>query len=143
MLALKALAYQAQNKIDTAVAVLEQALSRAEPGGYIRTFVDEGSPMATLLTQAALDNVVPDYTSNLLASFPGEINSPIASTDLLTKREQEVLRLMATGLSTNQIAAELVISIHTARTHIKRILSKLRANNRVEAVERARSLNLL
>jgi LuxR family transcriptional regulator, regulator of acetate metabolism len=56
--------------------------------------------------------------------------------DLLTKRELEVLRLMAAGATNEGIASRLVISHGTAKTHVKHILRKLRAANRAEAVSR-------
>jgi DNA-binding CsgD family transcriptional regulator len=56
--------------------------------------------------------------------------------DLLTRRELEVLRLMARGESNKAIATELVVSEGTVKFHVKNILRKLRASNRVEAASR-------
>jgi DNA-binding CsgD family transcriptional regulator/GAF domain-containing protein len=61
---------------------------------------------------------------------------PTELADLLTKRELEVLRLMAEGATNDGIAQRLVISHGTAKTHVKHILRKLRAANRAEAVSR-------
>ena len=61
----------------------------------------------------------------------------------LSEREQEVLRRLAAGRSTAQIASELVITVGTVRNHLKSIFGKLDAHSRVQAVERARALNLL
>jgi len=61
----------------------------------------------------------------------------------LTTREQEVLQWMAQGLSTKEIAHRLRISPETVKDHLVRIYEKLEARNRVEALERARSLGLL
>jgi DNA-binding NarL/FixJ family response regulator len=61
----------------------------------------------------------------------------------LTAREQEVLRWMAQGLSTKEIARHLHISPETVKDHLVRLYEKLEARNRVEALERARSLGLL
>ena len=58
-------------------------------------------------------------------------------------REQEVLRLLAEGLSNQQIADQLVISLNTAKRHVKHILAKLTVTNRTQAVVRARELHLL
>jgi DNA-binding CsgD family transcriptional regulator len=60
--------------------------------------------------------------------------SPLDS--LLTAREQEVLELMASGATNNQIARELVVSEGTVKSHVKRILRKLRVENRAGAVSR-------
>jgi len=61
---------------------------------------------------------------------------PEVSTGLaaLTPREREVLALVARGLSNNDIAAELVISEHTAKTHVKRVTTKLGARDRAQLV---------
>jgi DNA-binding CsgD family transcriptional regulator len=64
--------------------------------------------------------------------------SPLSS--LLTAREQEVLELMTSGATNNQIARELVVSEGTVKSHVKRILRKLRVDNRAGAVARYLSL---
>jgi LuxR family maltose regulon positive regulatory protein len=69
MLALEALAQQACGDTDQALTTLEQALALAEPMGYVRTFVDEGAPMAELLHQAASRGIAPDYAAKLLAAY--------------------------------------------------------------------------
>lgn len=61
----------------------------------------------------------------------------------LTAREQEVLQWMAQGLSTKEIARQMHISPETVKDHLSRLYEKLEARNRVEALERARSLGLL
>jgi LuxR family maltose regulon positive regulatory protein len=61
----------------------------------------------------------------------------------LSDRELEVLRLLRTDLSGPEIAAQLVVSLNTVKTHVKRIYSKLDVHSRYEAVERAKELDLL
>jgi ATP/maltotriose-dependent transcriptional regulator MalT len=61
----------------------------------------------------------------------------------LSERELEVLRLLAGGYSTQQVAEALVITTGTVRNHLKSIYSKLNAHSRLEALERARALKLL
>lgn len=61
----------------------------------------------------------------------------------LTQREQEVLHLLAEGASNQEIADQLVVSLATAKKHVASILSKLGAENRTQAIARARSLSLL
>jgi DNA-binding CsgD family transcriptional regulator len=75
------------------------------------------------------------------AAVPGPVakRSPLGS--LLTAREQEVLELMASGATNNQIARELVVSEGTVKSHVKRILRKLHVDNRAGAV--ARYLHLI
>ncbi len=148
---LQALGFQAAGKADQAMKVLAQTLLEAEPEGYIRTFVDEGRPMAALLHSALSRGVTPDYTSRLLASFPSVGRKVEASPHPVTfsfntplsERELEVLRLLATGASNEEIAGELSIALTTARKHVSNIISKLGVNNRTQAVSRGRDLGLL
>jgi LuxR family maltose regulon positive regulatory protein len=151
---------------------LEQALSLAEPEGYVRIFVDEGAPMVVLLRQAAAQGLAPNYLSKLLAAFPAAeqppsggaepilpeearkeqkaASSPIPSRALapaliepLSERELEVLRLVAAGSSNQEIARELVLSVGTVKKHLNNIFGKLNASSRTQAVALARELNLL
>jgi LuxR family maltose regulon positive regulatory protein len=159
VLALQALAQVTLGDTQQALISLERLLSLAEPEGYVRLFVDEGIPMAKLLRQAESHRIAPDYVGALLAVFDSEIKNQGRKTELppssfvlrpssplfepLSDRELEVLRLLNTDLSAPEIAAELVVSVNTVRTHTKRIYSKLDAHSRYEAVERAKELGLL
>jgi len=158
LLILQALALQEQtprHRSDTsqALASLERALALAEPAGYFRIFVDEGAPMARLLEQAAARGIAPSYTHRLLAaldaSVPGEegegppVPHPQRLVEPLSRRELEVLRLLATELSGPEIAQHLVISVTTVRSHTRSIYGKLDVHSRYEAVARARELGLL
>jgi LuxR family maltose regulon positive regulatory protein len=132
-----------------ALSTLERALQLAEPGGYIRAFVDLGRSMATLLRQAAARGLAPDYVSTLLKAFHEEQTRDLPLTPIptlvepLSDRELEILRLIAAGLSNQEIADTLVVSINTVKTHIRRLYGKLSVNSRLQAVERARELGLL
>jgi LuxR family maltose regulon positive regulatory protein len=144
---LQALAFQQQGALAQALAALEQALSLAKPEGYVRTFVDEGEPMARLLRRALSEGIVPNYVSRLLTAF-GESTPPslpVASAlvEPLTERELEVLRLIATGLSNREIAQEMVVAVSTVKTHINHLYGKLDAKSRTQAVAQARALDLL
>jgi LuxR family maltose regulon positive regulatory protein len=153
VLALKALALQAQGRVPQALAALEQSLSLAEPGDFVHLFVEKGLPMTSLLRRAASGGIAPRYASKLLAVFDrsaygrAEETSPHPTSqpliEPLTERELQVLRLLPTHLSSTEIADHLLISVHTARFHIKNIYSKLHVHSRDEAVRRARDLNLL
>jgi LuxR family maltose regulon positive regulatory protein len=148
---LQALGFEAAGQADRAMEVLAEALMQAEPEGYIRTFVDEGRPMAALLHRALARGVTADYAGSLLAAFPSTVQwfqpsspaAPFSFTEPLSERELEVLRLLAIGASNQEIAKELTIALTTARKHVSNIIGKLGVNNRTQAVSRARDLGLL
>ena len=149
---LHALAYQAQNDTKTAVASLEQALKLAEPEGYVRVFIEEGKPMANLLSAAIAQGIMPDYTGKLLIFFESGAEKKTEKSHLpsdqpliepLSERELEVLRLIAQGLSNREICERLFIAMSTVKGHNRRIFGKLDVQRRTEAVARARELGLL
>jgi LuxR family maltose regulon positive regulatory protein len=168
ILVLQALAHQTQGNIPLVLVPLERALALAEPEGYVRIFVDEGKPMAELLTRIeAKDGTlsVKEYVLKLLSAFElhkeiyssGSISvkknrssllakqaaSPQPLIEPLSERELEVLRLLRSELSGPEIARELVVSLSTLRTHTQNIYAKLGVNNRRAAVRRAEELDLL
>ena len=147
ILVLQALAFQAQADMTRALAALEQALALAEPEGYVRTFVDEGEPMARLLHRALAQGIASRYVARLLAAFEKSAAArlPVAGAlvEPLTERELEVLRLIATGLSNREIAQELVIAVSTVKSHINHLYGKLDAQSRTQAVAKAQALDLL
>ena len=141
---------QAQGQHDAAHRLLAQALAHAAPEGYVRTFVDEGASMKALLTEMLAQDVAPTYVRTLLAAFPiapdvvpstGPTPPPLLEP--LTTREQTILRLLAAGHSSPEIASELVVAVSTVRTHLKSLYGKLEAHSRHEAISRARALGLL
>ncbi len=137
VLALKALALQEEGQLDLALRAIGEAIALAEPEGYQRAFVDEGEPMARLLYQAVAQGIFPVYpVSPLRLSHPDLIEP-------LSEREQDVLQLIAEGLSNREIASQLFISLSTVKGHTSNIFGKLGVNNRTQAVARARSLGLL
>jgi DNA-binding NarL/FixJ family response regulator len=76
----------------------------------------------------------PSVTRRLIEEFARPASPSAPALAELTAREQEVLHLIARGRSNGEIAAELVVSEHTAKTHVASILQKLRLRNRVQAV---------
>ncbi len=131
---------------------LGDALALAEPGGFIRLFVDEGAPMAELVSAAAAQGIMPEYAGRILAAFQLEAEDerpsspapgPLSSGDLLSPRELEVLRLIADGLSNQEIGQRLFLALDTVKGHNRRIFEKLGVRRRTEAVARARELGLL
>jgi LuxR family maltose regulon positive regulatory protein len=157
----QALAWQAMQDEDAALGALESAFQLAEPEGYVRLFLDEGHSMLALLQQAARREIAPGYVSLLLESFaqnggavqpiqaPSRETAPISSRraaynqDPLSDRELEVLRLVAQGMTNQEIADELVISVNTVKSHVKNIYARLQVRNRAEAISIAKELDIL
>ena len=146
ILILEALAVAAGGDKASALVALEQALTAAEPEGYVRLFVDEGNAMRALLGEASRRGITTDYISELLAGWEPPSHHPMRTQGLveaLSDRELEVLRLLASELSGPDIARELMVSLNTMRSHTKNIYMKLGVNNRRAAVRRGQELSLL
>jgi LuxR family transcriptional regulator, maltose regulon positive regulatory protein len=160
ILVLQGLALQAESNLAAALSALAQALTLAEPEGYIRIFLDEGSAMQQLLLEAAKHKIEPSYTGRLLLAFQAEPQrnagqapltdwrgppSPASQPlfEILSQRELQVLRLFKTDLSGPEIAQKLDIALSTVRTHTKSIFGKLDVKNRRAAVKRASELDLI
>ena len=157
-LILVALAHQKKGARNTGpmLTVLEEVLSLAESGGYLRVFINEGQSMQTMLTRwlaQAGSSPLKDYVIRLLFQFDTEPHQVTAAREQvlqagklvepLTRRELEVLHLMALGKTNQEIAEQLVVAAGTVKTHAASIYRKLEAANRTEAVSRARHLGLL
>jgi LuxR family maltose regulon positive regulatory protein len=153
VMVLQTVALHAQGEKDKAAELLGDALALAEPGGFIRVFVDEGLPMVQLLSAAAAHGMMPDYTSKLLAAFEAEKSkdtsylpptSPAQPLlDPLGPRELEILQLIAQGLSNHAISERLFLALSTVKGYNQKIFTKLDVKRRTEAVVRARELGLL
>lgn len=169
ILALTALAHQASGDVESALKVLKRALLLAEPEDYTRVFVDEGAPMAKLL--ASLVALSPQYYAasgmatslayvrkllaaltqseleqtkeQVVAETTGQSSANALLIEPLSGRELEVLALLAVGLSNEEIANRLIVTVGTVKTHIRNIYGKLSVNSRTKALARARELKLL
>jgi two-component system, NarL family, nitrate/nitrite response regulator NarL len=117
-----------------------QALQRAVDVGCLG-YLDKTAPLEELAAavRVAASGHVVISAKDLAQLVPGRASGPAA----LTKREREVLHLVAEGLTNQAIAAELVLSVHTVRTHVQTILSKLGAHSKLEAVAVAKRRRLL
>jgi LuxR family maltose regulon positive regulatory protein len=156
---LQSLALEKQGHSDQALAVLGKAVGLAETGGWIRPFAELGRPMAGLLSRLkARDAACGSSIDRILAALPqgpqgaAPALAPTASDHLsstppllepLTKRELETLQLLATDLSTEEIAAKMVVAVGTVHTYCKRIYGKLGVHSRFEAVVTAKEIGLL
>jgi LuxR family maltose regulon positive regulatory protein len=154
ILMLQALAFRAGGDTAGAMTALERALTLAEPGGFIRIFVDEGPPVARLLYEAATRGIAPDYTRRLLAAFPAaETEESAAATpreasqaamvEPLSERELDVLELIAQGLTNPEIASRLFLALNTVKSHARNIYGKLGVHSRTQAKARAQALGIL
>jgi LuxR family maltose regulon positive regulatory protein len=150
-LVLCAMALQAQNDQTQARDTLACALALAQPEGCVRTFLDAGPPLRSLICDLRFtmagshqaSKAFLAYFDRLLAAFPGPDTLRTAIQNLLTAREMEILTLMAGGASNQEIAGRLVVTVGTVKGHVNHILDKLEAHNRTAAVARARELGLL
>jgi LuxR family maltose regulon positive regulatory protein len=141
----------AVDKPEDGVHYLAEAMTLARPEGYIRAFVDNGTALAPALRLAISRGIEPEYARKLLEIIEeedrrrkaGKQEIPAAPDRFLSEREMEVLRLMAEGLSNPEIAARLVVSLNTVKTHVRHVFEKLEADGRVQAIARARDLKLL
>jgi LuxR family maltose regulon positive regulatory protein len=158
ILALRAVALEAQGEPDRADAELKQAIDLARPGGFVRPFLDLGQPMQTLLARVAGQGQAGEYVQRLLTVFPSEHPISVAPTspapsgpnstgnlslaEPLTSRELEVLSLLRGPLSLKEIALQLHISPATVKRHSINIYAKLGVSTRRRAVARAEELGL-
>ena len=153
VLVLQAIAYQQQGADEPAMQAFTEALTLAEPEGYMRTFLDEGQPVAKLLYQAIASRHSFAYARNLLVAFnKQEFPSPATVMKVgvdngvvepLSERELEVLGLIAEGLSNKEIGKRLHISLSTVKGHTTNIYGKLGVKSRTQAARYAQSLGLV
>ena len=145
---LLAFAYRATSKNDAATAALNRALTLAEPGGILAPFLIEGAQIVPLLRSAAARNVHRSFVGQLQAAFLPAAISPSSSlkqplAEPLTKRELDVLKMMAEGLSNPEIADRLIIATGTVAKHTNNIFGKLDVRNRTEATQYAQTIGVL
>jgi LuxR family maltose regulon positive regulatory protein len=165
VLALQALLHDTLGESPVALEKVAKALALAEPGGFIRVFVDLGPQMADLLKRLHKQNVAVDYIEKLLAAFRDDeqvvvaeaADHPMVSDHQplrpsapfqplvvpLTNRELDVLELLAQRLSNKEIAEKLFVSTETVKGHLKNMYPKLQVSNRREAIEKAKALGIL
>ena len=163
---LQSLALEKQGRADEALDALKDAVALAEPGGWIRPFVEAGPPMVDLLMRLRKQNVSVDHINRILAAFPDTESIPplpdlrSSKDDLrfeskavdqiqnslvepLTNRELDVLELLAQRLQNKEIAEKLFISPATIKSHLESIYQKLNVSNRREAVDKANALKII
>lgn len=150
----QALIYDGQGNLPAALHELENALQIAESYEYI--LFDESPRFDRLLEQAAERNIHAPYARQLLAAFQSvRVRREAAGTgseldgqlpglvDRLSERELEVLRMLAAGLPPSEVAKKLYLSPFTLKAHTRNIYAKLGVHSRVEAINKAREMDLL
>jgi LuxR family maltose regulon positive regulatory protein len=154
VLVLTSLASWAHGNQDDAVSQLERAVALGEPEGYVRVFAQHATkllPVLSLLPAPVADST---YVQALrCAARTAAADAPATSkssgiarqalVDPLSRRELEVLSLLATDLTGPELARHLVVSLNTLRTHTRNVYAKLGVSGRRAAVSRARELDLL
>ncbi|HLE52169.1 MAG TPA: LuxR C-terminal-related transcriptional regulator [Anaerolineales bacterium] len=145
----RTLLYQAAGKMYEALKTLEGALSAAAPMGLFRIFVDECEPLQALLEELKhrlTGEALIVYASRMLEAMSCGAAKPETRErhqELLSNRELEVLRFLATELTYDEIGWQLFVSVNTVQFHVKNIYRKLQVNKRVQAIEKAREMNLI
>lgn len=104
----------------------------------IRSILRGGAPIDPFVAREILKQIS-------IPTIPGTVeqNRPAADQETLTQREQEILSLVAQGLSNREIAEQLCVSRYTVESHIKHIYRKLSVSKRTKAVSTARHLGIL
>jgi DNA-binding NarL/FixJ family response regulator len=123
-----------------------EALAAGAAGAILRTSAPLTIAAALSAIHESVAVVDTAFIEQLMAAKPANVGVTVmtdVADDTLTKREHEVLALMADGLSNKQIAARLEISEHTAKFHVNSILQKMNAQKRVEAVVRAAKMGII
>lgn len=155
-LALQALAQETAGNPAAADLALQQAVNLAQAGGFLRVFVDLGTPMQTMLRRLAEQGHAAGTINRILAAFPqpeklsatrnSETGPGSASNQLiehLTGRELEILALLRARMSDKEIAQKLNMSPATVKRHTSNIYGKLGVNRRWDAVIIAERLGIL
>lgn len=155
---MRAVVFSALGKMEKAFSSLAVGLKMGEPEGYVYLFVIQGKPMQKLLHQAVKKGIHKEFAQKLLdvmvaeSSRDRKTESTIRGKksgkgdvlpEPLSERELEVLRLLNSHLSVPEIAQELTIAPSTVRTHIRVIFNKMSVHGRLEAIQRARELELI
>jgi len=165
IMVLQALASYRLGQLEAALETLAQAVAMAEPGGSIRLLVEagrtmsrQGDPMTDLLerlnqtrpghtfTKQVLDACRAENRSNFLAESNGKETSRLSkkvSNGKLTRRETEILTLLAQGCNNKEISTRLFIAQETVKAHLQNIYNKLDVRGRLKAVKKARNLGCI
>jgi LuxR family maltose regulon positive regulatory protein len=132
---------------ERALDTLAGVLRRAAPVGLLRTVIDAGADVHSLIEALPTDPQTAAFAAEVLAAVHRRPtvrrSAERDAVDTLSEREHDVLRFLASRLSYSEIAGELYISVNTLKSHVKAVYRKLGVSTRAEAVEAARRSGLL
>lgn len=130
-----------------AAAALKEALTLARPEEYIRIFIDEGDKLQILFSEyenQIRDPLLNPFISRIcLALMSTQRHKPKDLMEQLTIQEHKILQLLSVGLSNQEIASELVVTVGTVKWHVHNIYGKLEVSSRTQALAQAKVLGLL
>lgn len=144
---LTSLVLMALGRSEEAIHAMEEAVNFAAVDGYIRPFLGEGPEIRELLV--AVEHNMPEFITPLLVYYTDTTVKTAtcptlpAMIEALSERELEVLRLLAVGLSNEEIGHSLFISLGTVKWHVKNIFGKLEVRNRIQAVATAQHMGII
>jgi PAS domain S-box-containing protein len=128
-------------------AQFRRAVERGEPTDFETVFIDAGGQLRGVRAQHLPLRSGDEIVGILILAFDVREPPPepvgVASEPRLTPRQREILDLIASGLSTSEIAKKLTISTETVRNHVRSVLRELHVHTRLEAIASARRLGLL
>jgi len=155
---LQSVLYKVKGDENLALKKLKEVITLAEPGGYIRIFLDLGGQMQEMIESLKKTRPEDVYLGKIAYAFKQEekmmynlqqkknttLQTPrMNAIDKITKREINLLRLVADGYQNKEIADKLFLSSGTVKTYLYRIYQKLNVNNRTSALARATELGYL
>lgn len=148
---LLSMAEKAGGHQDEAFDALVPALQWASREGFIQIFVEEGERLGQLLREWLVKvgpscsslEISPDFVHHLVQRIGGTGSASDTEVQQLSPRELDVLRLLAGGNRNQSIADRLCLSLHTVKTHLRNISSKLGAEGRTEVIAIARARQLI
>ena len=145
----RAMMYHVEGKAEEAQRMIWLALGTSAPRGYFRVFLDEADlvgPLLESLLPVLKDTDLFAFAKRLLDAMPGgpaKDKASLVDEQTLSDRERDVLRLLAAGESYKEIGQKLFLSLNTVQFHVKSIYRKLLVNKRVQAIEKARDMDLI
>ena len=160
VLVLQARLHAARGDASQALEKLTEALALAEPGGFIRPFLDQGPELAGLLDRLLQQNSALPYARYIRNAFAGAQSEPpndrsagpnrsrpslpdAPMMEPLSNREIDVLKILAKGMSNQTIAESLFISPETVKRHLSTVYRKLAVENRHQAIASAKSIGII